>query len=274
MKKRIWLRVYVLAVCSIAVSVRSAPPDRWWTRSSLTLPEQEKPLLWHVEIAGGAEYLNGNESGNAFKGRWLGVVRHRRVSAYLDGNVDSQDKDYGQMGSVRQISYMARGTLRYDLYKEFYTSAGVVTERDDTAFIARRDSLFWGIGQQMTLPANVELILFGAYGRERSHYDETMAGHFGVAETSEPASAVILSQQLRWQANPQVALSQDGMLVMYVDGGQEDRWQIGGGPEFTLLPNLSLLVRYEARIEDNPVLQAISGETLNEKVTVMLKLSY
>lgn len=274
MNSRVRVCSRVLVVWGMLLVCAWSSEERWWTRSSLVLPEPERPVLWHAEIAGGAEHLNGNESGNAVKGRWLGVVRYKRLSTYIDGNVDYQDKDYGQLGSIKQTSYMTRGTLRYDLYKEWYTSAGVVSERDDPAFIARRESAFWGIGQHRLLPGNVSLSLFGAYGHERSRYNKTVAALFDVTDTDDRAGAIVLSQQLRWQATPQFAISQDGMLVSYIEGDQRDRWKVGGGPELSLLPHLSLMVRYEARIEDNPVLQAISGDRRNESVTVMLRLHY
>lgn len=272
MNVRMRVAGYLMASMLFVVSGNAEPAEDWWTRSSLTLPEPDSPWQFHIEISGGGEYLNGNESGETLRGQWLAVLRRGRISLYHDGYVDFQDKDYGQLGSIRQIAYMANSMLRYDLYKELYTAVGYITERDDATFIESRDSWFGGIGQRWSLPGNVSLHLFGALGREHANYDEDVAEAFSVTETESRDSALILSQKLRYEMSSTLAWVQDSLFVTYFDGDQRDRWQFGIGPEISVLPKLSLHILYEQRIEDNPVLEAISGKERNESLLTILRL--
>lgn len=253
----------------------AAGGEEWWTRSWLRETDPTNGFRTHIELSGGGESLAGNESGWKATGRAMIALRRRRLTFYEDGSYNLEDKDYGLLGSSKRTTYMARETLRWDLGEKIYTSGGLVSERDDVTFIESRQGLFCGLGYDADFGKRLQMTFYGAWGSDSVAYNTggPIAGIYAGPQRQSD-HAVILSVRAVWQVLDDVSLRPDWLYVVYTGDELKNRQEAGVALQFNVDQNLSMVLRYERRTEDNPVLEAIGGDPLNTALKWMFKISY
>ena len=270
----------VAHICLVVTASGDETPeqmsDRWWTDSWYNETSPTEDWKVHVELSIGGESVSGNESGEELSGTWLTVVRKKTLSLYSDGQVDLTDKNFGVLGDVDQLYLLSKTVLRYDLGGQYYVSGGFSYEQDDASFLDQRLGLFVGVGTRVELAPTVSLSLYGAVGEDTSHFNGDVISSAGLSldgvMLDADAFGSLLSQAVRWEVKPDLALSEQTLFFFYEGNELEDRWQGDVSLDYSLTPYLALVLKYSIRIEDNPVLQALGGETENKGTTVSLKL--